>query len=595
MWTTLSRKKPLVSSYVEASDLCRVLGLVDLTALGVASTLGMGVYIMAGSVAKIAGPGVAFSFLIAGFAATLSALCYGEFAARVPKAGSAYVYSYVTMGEFVAFIVGWNLCLEYVIGTACVARGLSNYIDALVGDTISTFFSTYFPMNIPFLASYPDFFGFFIMFSFSCVVAGGVEISSTFNKLFTFINLTTLVIVIVAGAYKANFSNWTLSPTDEGFPTDGSGGRGGFLPFGFLGVFSGAAKCFYSYTGFDSVATTGEEAKNPQKLIPLALLMTLTIAVVTYLGVAISLTLMWPYFDQSVRAPFPYAFEKTNMPGVKWVVTTGALCALCSCMVGCIYATSRIIYSMANDGLLFKPLRRVNSKTQTPLTATLLIGAFTGMVATIFDMEQLVDMTSIGTLTAYTIVSFCILLLRYEVQGVTEEKGLTQTADTLAEGSTLLRAFFNMDKAATPTSQSSLIVKLMVAFFTLSSVAFSASVAGVSNATTRPFAVFLMVLSSAGIIASVLVIIRQPQSREQLSFRVPLVPILPIVSSFMNIFLMVMLNVQTWVRFFIWMLLGFVIYFGYGIRHSAEAKKREQSPPAYNMSNPPARFSVTVD
>ncbi|XP_075237618.1 cationic amino acid transporter 2-like isoform X2 [Lycorma delicatula] len=587
LWKVLTRKKPLIESYLENSELSRVLGLVDLTALGIASTLGTGVYIVAGSIARVAGPGACLSFLIAGLTSALSALCYGEFAARVPKAGSAYVYSYVTMGELVAFVVGWNLGLEYVIGTACVAQGISTYVDSIFGDVISDFLSKSLPVNLPYLSSYPDVFAFLIMMSFSILLAFGVMLSSGCNKMFTSVNLITIIILIAAGIYKADFNNWFIIPSD--IPEGKQGGSGGFLPFGVTGVISGAAKCFYSYTGFDCVATTGEEAKNPQRLIPLALILTLLTALIAYLGISTSLTLMWPYYDQNIRAPFPYAFDKTGLTSVRWIVITGALCAMFACMVGSVYSMSRIMYSMACDGLIFKSLSYVNSNTQTPLTATLATGIFTGIVAMLFDTEMLVDMTSIGTLMAYTVVSISVLVLRYSAQDISAEEQITQgvvddSQETSADDNinsegiinsinnhnngviknNLLESLFNINylsgnnKRITPTIYTSAIVKWMTLLFVLSCTVICGcfSVCGIGNLLAINVLVFICGLI---MIFSLVAINRQPQSKENLSFKVKFVPIIPAISTFMNILLMMMLNLQTWMRFFIWMLLGKIL------------------------------------
>uniref|UniRef100_A0A1B6KPK8 Cationic amino acid transporter C-terminal domain-containing protein n=1 Tax=Graphocephala atropunctata TaxID=36148 RepID=A0A1B6KPK8_9HEMI len=251
------------------TKLKRVLGLADLTMLGVGSTLGLGVYVLAGAVAKTdAGPAVTISFLIAAVASAFAGLCYAEFAARVPKAGSAYIYSYVTVGELAAFIIGWNLILEYVIGTASVARGLSNYIDSLSGKVMSTSLTEALPIGVSWLSPYPDFLSCGFILVLALLLAWGVKESSFLNNVFTVVNLCTVTLVIVVGAFYINIQNWALDPAS--IPEKASGdkdikvGAGGFMPFGVSGIMAGAAKCFYGFVGFDCVATTGEEAKKPQ-------------------------------------------------------------------------------------------------------------------------------------------------------------------------------------------------------------------------------------------------------------------------------------------------------------------------------------------
>nr|CAI5845441.1 unnamed protein product [Callosobruchus analis] len=374
------------------SKLSRCLNLFDLTALGVGATLGLGVYVLAGAVAKtVAGPAVCLSFLAAAVASAVAGLCYAEFAARVPRAGSAYVYSYVGVGEFVAFVIGWNLILEYVIGTASVARGLSNYIDALTDKKIRDALTQWLPMDVEFMSSYPDFFSFSFVMLFTALLAFGVKESSTLNNVFTVLNLATICIVIVAGAIKgkifgkkismifpADISNWKILP--ESIPQEyrSVAGSGGFLPFGFSGVMAGAAKCFYGFVGFDSVATTGEEAKNPQRDIPLAIVLSLCVIFLAYFGISTVLTMVWPYYLQDPDAPLPYVFEQMGWTIIKWIVTIGAIFALFTSLLGAMFPLPRVVYAMSSDGLIFKPLAKVNSKTKTPLFATVVSGVLSG-------------------------------------------------------------------------------------------------------------------------------------------------------------------------------------------------------------------------
>lgn len=230
-WRALSRRKRNDNDGGE-SQLARVLNLFDLTALGVGSTLGLGVYVLAGSVAyEQAGPAVTISFLIAAIASAFAGLCYAEFAARVPKAGSAYVYSYVSVGEFVAFTIGWNLILEYTIGTSSVARGLSGYLDTLFDNAMGKWLRAHFPIDIDFLAAYPDFFSFFIVVALSILLAVGVKESTLLNNIFTVINMAVISLILVAGAIKSDPSNWAI-PKESIPPDVKHGGEGGFMPFG---------------------------------------------------------------------------------------------------------------------------------------------------------------------------------------------------------------------------------------------------------------------------------------------------------------------------------------------------------------------------
>nr|CAD7398897.1 unnamed protein product [Timema poppensis] len=455
-WKALTRRKHLDTLSLEDSKLARVLNTVDLTALGVGSTLGVGVYVLAGDVSKnLAGPAVVLSFLFA----AVASLFAGKWMVRVPKAGSAYVYSYVCVGEFVAFIIGWNLILEYAIGSASVAKGLSLYLDSLLNNTMKEAFRTIAPMNISFMSPYFDFFSFFASISLTVALALGVKESSFMNNILTTLNMGVVLFVIIAGSWKANPQNWKISKQD--IPPGVNGGKGGFLPFGFVGALKGAATCFYGFVGFDCIATTGEiiqeselfseytlipdfyrkptfyyqhllnvtsiwhsknvlfgflftgeEVKNPQKAIPVAIITSLVIIFFSYFGISTVLTMMWPYYKQDEDAPIPFVFREVGWPLAQWIVAVGGIFGLCASLFGAMFPLPRIIYAMATDGLLFKFLGLVHPTFQTPLVGTLIAGTFTGLMSALFELEQLVNMMSIGTLIAYTIVAACVLLLR---------------------------------------------------------------------------------------------------------------------------------------------------------------------------------------
>lgn len=256
-----TQKKLVDSKTLSQSALSRCLSIFDLTSLGIGSTLGAGIYVLVGEVARsMAGPSIVISFFIAAIASILSGLCYAEFGARVPKAGSAYIYSYVTVGELCAFIIGWNLFLEYVIGGSSVARAWSDYFDSIVNDRIRNFTLVHLgEIHTPGLSTYPDFFAAFLILVVTLILAIGVKNSSRFNIIFTGINLFVIVFIICVGIYFAKGDNWTRD----------------FAPYGVSGVFSGAATCFYAFVGFDVIATTGEEARNPSRAIPISIVLAL--------------------------------------------------------------------------------------------------------------------------------------------------------------------------------------------------------------------------------------------------------------------------------------------------------------------------------
>ncbi|KAL1491879.1 hypothetical protein ABEB36_012408 [Hypothenemus hampei] len=567
----LTRRK--TDSNEGKSEMARCLGLVDLTALGVGATLGLGVYVLAGSVAKTtAGPAVCLSFLVAAVASAFAGLCYAEFAARVPKAGSAYVYSYVTIGEFVAFVIGWNLILEYVIGTASVASGLSNYIDALADKKISEALRNWMPMEISFLSPYPDFLSFVLVLILTGLLAFGVKESSILNNIFTVLNLITVFVVIIAGSIKADPKNWKLEANEvNGY------GTGGFMPYGFAGVMAGAAKCFYGFVGFDAVATTGEEAKNPQKHIPLAIVISLFIIFGAYFAVSTVLTMMWPYYDQDIDAPFPYVFDQVGWVVIKWIVTSGAVFALCTSMLGAMFPLPRVIYAMANDGIVFKPLGKVHRWTHTPVIATILSGVLSGIMALIFDLDQLIDMMSIGTLLAYTIVAICVLVLRYQDDESKAIKSFEKDFDANNNRPLMYKKFltlFNMQNNKEPNAETSRICNYSIVIFSVFAALFSAVLIHVPELIFKDvFYCFAFFINLTFMVVLVVIMARQPVDKCELSFKVPLVPFIPCLSVFFNLYLMLELDLQTWIRFVIWLAIGFLIYFFYGVRNSEEGKK----------------------
>uniref|UniRef100_A0A671EKJ7 Cationic amino acid transporter C-terminal domain-containing protein n=1 Tax=Rhinolophus ferrumequinum TaxID=59479 RepID=A0A671EKJ7_RHIFE len=423
----LVRRRPLETRGESESCLARCLGTMDLVALGVGSTLGAGVYILAGAVARDkAGPAIVICFLVAALTSVLSGLCYAEFGARVPCSGSSYLYSYVTVGQLCAFITGWTLILSYVIGSASVARAWSSAIDSVTGNHISRVLQGSFSLHVPHLAQYPDF------FSLGLLVLGARE-SALVTKIFTGMNLSVLSFVFLSGFIKGH----VLGPL----------GSGGFVPFGFDGVLRGAATCFYAFVGFDCIATAGDEARNPQRSIPLGIVISLFICFLAYFGVSAALTLMVPYYQIHSDSPLPQAFLYVGWAPARYVVAAGTLCALSSSLLGAMFPMPRVIYAMAEDGLLFRGLARVHDRTHTPIIATIVSGTLAGRInkshsffdqfphlgyfqwfliplprpclcpilafmALLFELSDLVDLMSIGTLLAYSLVAFSVLVLR---------------------------------------------------------------------------------------------------------------------------------------------------------------------------------------
>nr|XP_045612293.1 high affinity cationic amino acid transporter 1-like isoform X2 [Procambarus clarkii] len=585
----------------EDTELPRVLNTVDLTLLGVGSTIGVGIYVLAGKVAsETAGPAVTISFLIAAVASVLAGLCYAEFGARVPKAGSAYVYTYVCIGEFVAFVIGWNLILEYVIGTASVASGYSGYVDKLTNNTISIALTEAMPINVSFLSSYPNFLAFGLSFAISVALSLGVKNSSRMNNLFTTVNMLVIIYVIIAAGTKANVKNWAIPEsslndtcTEDLRKNQEDWGVGGFTPYGFNGIMQGAASCFFGFVGFDCIATTGEEAINPQRSIPIAISISLLLVFLSYFGISSVLTLAVPYCMADPDAPLVELFVQLGWEVSKWIVSVGALVGFSASLFGAMFPLPRVIYAMANDGLVFRFLSRVDKRFHTPAIATLLSGLFSGLMSMFFDLDKLVDMMSIGTLLAYSIVAVCVMLLRYAEGEDTHLKSSSESGDTRkshfsSEHSAMayVKQLFNVKGLKEPTDLSS----SLASYATLSYCCLAFILALLLKLLQTQLAQGdLRAIMGVGITAllcflNIVVLSRQPESKNKLSFKVPFVPWTPALSALFNLYLMANLPVDTWIRFGIWMAIGFLIYFGYGLWNSSEELSTSEA--KYGINNP---------
>uniref|UniRef100_A0A8C6E443 Cationic amino acid transporter C-terminal domain-containing protein n=1 Tax=Moschus moschiferus TaxID=68415 RepID=A0A8C6E443_MOSMO len=564
----LIRRRPLEPSEKSESGRAHCLNTVDLTALGVSGTLGAGIYIVVGEVAVYeAGPAIVICFLLAGLSTLLSGLCYAELVARVPRSGSAYIYCYVTVGQLCAFIIGWNLILSFVVGTASEARAWSIAFDSLIGNHISQSFQGTFSLYMPyFLARHPDFFALVLVLLLTGLLVLGLHESVMLNKVFAGLNLSILSFIIVSGFIKGDPHNWKLTEQDYKLNTSASTdtsslgplGAGGFTPFGIEGILHGIATCVYAFDGFDVIATTGVEARNPQRSIPISIVITILICFSVYVGGSAALTLMVPYYQIHPESLLPQAFLDVGWGPLKYILAVITICALSSSLLGTMFPMLRVIYTMAEDGLLFRRLAQIHTRTQTAIWTILASGSLAAVMALLFELTDLADLMSIGTLLAYSLVAFSVLVLRWAVLRWVWPEVLM----SLSSGSSLFSS----------------TLTLAVLLLTVLSLILALLTSRVFSGLPVYMTVAVLLLLIIGVTA---IIWRQPQSRSPLHCKVLCWPILPLVSIFVNAYLMMQMNTRTWVQFGLWMGIGSVVYFGYGIRHSL-GENNDQQPPASN-------------
>jgi APA family basic amino acid/polyamine antiporter len=527
----LFAKKPLEMLVSEAQDagehsLKRTLSAFQLSALGVGAIIGAGIFVFSGLGAHYAGPGLMLSFVLSGLGCAFAGLCYAEFAAMIPLAGSAYTYAYATLGEIFAWIIGWDLTLEYAMGASTVSSGWSNHFielldvlhlkmplwlaydhwtglrqaesiiarqmaqasdPSLVPGTqaflskvtaIMTAQSPELLHRAHELLGAPTLFGheiginvpaFIIAMIITTVLAIGIKESARFNATIVVIKVSVVLFVIGLGFAYVNRSNWGMDWSS-------------FAPYGFSGIGAGAAYIFFAYIGFDAVSTTAQEAKNPQRDLPIGIIASLLVCTILYILVACVLTGMVPWRDINIEAPIARAFLDRGLTTASHIITLGALAGLTSVMLVMLLGQTRVLYAMANDGLLPKKFfADVHPKFRTPWKNTILVGVLAAVVGSLTPIDDIGKMVNIGTLLAFVIVSVAVLVLRHTNPGL-----------------------------------------------------------------PRPF-------------------------------RTPWVPVVPILGVIANGFMMYKLGWVNWARLFVWLIIGLFVYFLYSRKHSRVQAMQQSS------------------
>jgi basic amino acid/polyamine antiporter, APA family len=394
----------------EENGLKRALGWASLMAMGIGGVIGAGIFVLTGqAAADYAGPGVTISFLLSGLACTFVALCYAELAALIPAAGSTYTYTYVTLGEIFAWIIGWNLVLEYAAGAATVAVGWAGYFNRVMQglgihlpDALT---SAYFAnahsiggmhgvFNVPAAA---------IILLLTALLMRGTSESSFFNNIIVVIKVMVVLVVIFVGAAHVDAANWTpLIPEN----TDHFG------HFGWSGVVRGASVVFFAYIGFDGVSTAAQEAHTPQRDVPIGILGSLVICTILYVAVAAVATGVVSYKELGVPDPMALVMDRTGVAWLSWVVKLGAIAGLTTAILLLLFGQTRIFYAMAQDGLLPKVFAAIHPVWRTPAVSQALVGVFVALAAGRFPINILDEMVSIGTLAAFALVCGAVLHLR---------------------------------------------------------------------------------------------------------------------------------------------------------------------------------------
>src|SRR6201991_30575 len=382
----------------QAAGLKKALGALDLTFLGVGAIIGTGIFVLTGTRAVQAGPALMISFLIAAVACGFAALAYAEFASTIPVAGSIYTYSYATLGELAAWIIGWDLMLEYGLATAAVSVGWSGYLQSLLsgfGISLPTALTAA-PGALPGHTTLFNLPAFLVMMAITTLLSVGVRESTRVNNLMVAIKVTVVLLVIAVGVFHVTPANWHP-----------------YMPNGWSGVFGAAAVMFFAFIGFDSVSSAAEEVKNPKRDLPIGIIASLVVCAVLYIAVAAIVTGIVPYAQFAhISHPVSYALQVAGQPWVAGLIDLGAVLGMLTVILVMAYGQTRVIFAMSRDGLLPAALSRVHPRFATPFLTTWLCGIFFGLIGALVPLDVLAELINIGTLAAFSMVSIAVLILR---------------------------------------------------------------------------------------------------------------------------------------------------------------------------------------
>ena len=416
MLRTKSIDDSIADTQDEHNGLRRTLGPLDLVVFGVGVIIGTGIFVLTGKAAgTLAGPAIALSFVVAGIACGLAALCYAEFASSVPVAGSAYTFAYASIGELVAWIIGWDLILELALGAATVASGWSDYFRVVCEDTLG--------VVLPAWADGPhhNLVAALLVLTITGLLCLGVKISSRVNAVMVAIKLTVVLLVIVAGIFYVTGTNLDpFIPPSGSTPAPGGEATTTLLQdlgintgtFGVGGIFSAAALVFFAFIGFDIVATAAEETKNPQRDMPLGIFGSLAICTLLYVLVSLVITGMVPYDQIKIEAPLAEAFRSVGQTTIAQIISIGALAGLTTVCLILLMGQSRVFFAMSRDHLLPPAFSKVSKRFQTPYRTTIATGIAVALLAFFIDLTTLAELVNIGTLFAFIVVAIGIVVLR---------------------------------------------------------------------------------------------------------------------------------------------------------------------------------------